>query len=76
MNPLGIENIPWEHRRDAETLAEANAIRNDPERLRNARKALELSTKVTNAALKGIPLPPANSRHSNPATIQRLNVNY
>lgn len=72
----GIENLPWESRRDAETLAEANAIKNDPERLRNARKALELSQAATDAALKGTPLPPTGRHHANPATIQRLNVKY
>lgn len=75
MDIIGCNGLPWEARRDAETLAEANAIKNDAERLRNAKKALEMSSAVTSAALKGTPVPP-NRKRSNPATIQRLNVNY
>lgn len=76
MNPImGCENVPWEDRRDAETLAEYNAIKSDPERMRKARAVLEMSSKATSAALKGTPVPPSRGR-ANPATIQRLNVKY
>ena len=71
------EGIPWEWRRDAETLTQANAIRNDPERLRNARRVMQMNADEANAALKGVSPAPLNAHgRSNKATIQRLKVSY
>lgn len=64
----------WEERRDAEVLAQARAIQNDPARLRKAQAVLERNAEESIAALKGTPVPPSPRGRRNPATIQRLDI--
>lgn len=66
-------DFSWEERRDAETLANARAIQNDPERLRRAQAVIRASIAESRAAL-GAKVPPSPHGRSNPATIQRLKV--
>lgn len=69
-------DFTWEQRRDAETLVNAQAIQNDPVRLRNARAVIERSAQESVAALKGKPIPPFPRGRRNPATISMLKVRY
>ena len=66
----------WEERRDAEVLAQARAIQNDPARLRKAQAVLERNVEESVAALKGTPVPPSPRGRRNPATIQRLDPKF
>ena len=65
----------WEERRDAETLANAQAIQRDPDRLRRAQAVIRANIAENKAAL-GAPVPPSPRGRRNPATIERLKVNY
>ena len=68
-------DFSWEERRDAEILANAQAIRRDPERLRRAQAVIKANIAESKAAL-GAPVPPSPRGRRNPATIERLKVNY
>lgn len=68
-------DFSWEERRDAETLANAQAIRRDPERLRRAQAVIKANIAESKAAL-GASVPPSPRGRRNPATIERLKVNY
>ena len=68
-------DFSWEERRDAEILANAQAIRRDPERLRRAQAVIKANIAESKAAL-GAPVPPSSRGRRNPATIERLKVNY
>lgn len=75
MYMTGSPDFSWEERRDAETLANAQAIQSDPDRLRRAQEVIRASIAESRAALGEQPFPTKRGRR-NPATIERMNINY
>lgn len=65
----------WEIEDDVRTLERAAEIRNDPERVRDAQNLIK-EKRARQSEILGIPVPPAAPGRKNPATIQKLTVNY
>lgn len=65
----------WEIEDDVRTLERATEIRQDPERLRDAQNLIK-EKRAREDAVLGIEVPPAAPGRKNPATIQKLQVNY
>lgn len=67
------ERDPWEIREDVRHLKEANAIKGDPNRLKDAQEYIRKDRQAEDSVL-GLKSAPAVPGRQNPATIMKLNV--